>query len=285
MTARIRTIKPEFWQDELVGSMTPIVRLTFLGLISLADDEGRMRGSSAYVASEVFRYDRTVSMDDVESALLALHASKRVTLYQHRGQRYLQIENFAKHQYIQRPKLSKLPAPGRHAPKMPVEAADKQANHVRVADASDTRQGRIGKGNREGEREGSSSLRSSLSSADADRTATPENVAALFAWYCDLFDKGTRLDIDAKYQRKSRRKTIERAIKQHGRRKLYDAIRGLHSNPWRHGDAGLSRNDITVLLRDENIEDGLERWARRGQSPAKVESHAAMFQALEEGAA
>lgn len=40
--ARIRTIKPEFWSDEKLSPLAPIDRLTFLGLISMADDYGRV---------------------------------------------------------------------------------------------------------------------------------------------------------------------------------------------------------------------------------------------------
>ena len=40
--ARIRTIKPEFWTDEKLAPLSPICRLTFLGLVSMADDAGRL---------------------------------------------------------------------------------------------------------------------------------------------------------------------------------------------------------------------------------------------------
>ena len=40
--ARIRTIKPEFWQDEKLAPLESIHRLVFLGLISHADDAGRL---------------------------------------------------------------------------------------------------------------------------------------------------------------------------------------------------------------------------------------------------
>jgi hypothetical protein len=38
MGARIRTIKPEFWNDEKLGKLPREVRLTFLGIISSMAD-------------------------------------------------------------------------------------------------------------------------------------------------------------------------------------------------------------------------------------------------------
>ena len=37
--ARIRTIKPSLWDSEKIGRLQDFARLTFIGLISIADDE------------------------------------------------------------------------------------------------------------------------------------------------------------------------------------------------------------------------------------------------------
>jgi len=39
---RIRTIKPEMFEDEKLSKLPPITRFVFVGLISLADDYGRL---------------------------------------------------------------------------------------------------------------------------------------------------------------------------------------------------------------------------------------------------
>ena len=38
---RIRTIKPEFWSSPGVAKMSPLARLTFIGMWNWADDAGR----------------------------------------------------------------------------------------------------------------------------------------------------------------------------------------------------------------------------------------------------
>lgn len=52
--ARIRTIKPEFWGDEKLAPCSPITRLVFLGLISMADDAGRVVDNVKVIDAFVF---------------------------------------------------------------------------------------------------------------------------------------------------------------------------------------------------------------------------------------
>mgnify|MGYP001567924316 FL=1 len=54
---RIRTIKPEMFESERLGRCTPLARLTFVGLIALADDEGRGRGSLDWLKGRLHPYD------------------------------------------------------------------------------------------------------------------------------------------------------------------------------------------------------------------------------------
>jgi hypothetical protein len=61
MRPRIRTIKPELWCDERVCSLSRGARLTAIGLISAADDRGRLEFSIASIRGYVFPRDRDVS--------------------------------------------------------------------------------------------------------------------------------------------------------------------------------------------------------------------------------
>ena len=124
--ARIRTIKPMFWEDELVGSLSPVTRLTFIGLFSLADDEGRLPGSAIGIRSRVFAYDEEVTTSDVHDALYHLHECRRIRLYGNPEQTFIEVLNFKKHQRIDRPQKSLLPAPGPHYPTLHRDSDNKQ---------------------------------------------------------------------------------------------------------------------------------------------------------------
>jgi hypothetical protein len=109
--ARIRSIKPEFAHDELLGSMPRDARLLFVLLWPLADDEGRFRAHPSLVRSECFPYDDDVDNAAVEKWLGLLDKAGRIALYEHAGQRYGVVLNFIKHQRISKPTPSRLPAP------------------------------------------------------------------------------------------------------------------------------------------------------------------------------
>ena len=106
--ARIRTIKPEFWADETVGSWDPWTRLAYIALWNEADDEGRFRSSPAYLKGRIFPYDSDV---DMASIINSLRAHGKLSEYSCNGQRYGVLTNFRTHQKINRPSASKLPKP------------------------------------------------------------------------------------------------------------------------------------------------------------------------------
>jgi hypothetical protein len=261
--ARIRTIKPVFWHDELVGAMPSTARLTFIGLFSLADDEGRMRGSAAYVRSQVFTYDEETSTADVERALLQLHNARRIRIYGDGVQRYVEVVNFLKHQRIDKPQPSQLPSPSRHYPVLRIEGEPEQeilGPFDEVSQSIPVRSGVEGTGLELSE------LRSSPADAltekpkrkAAAKAVDDPDVVACFKWYVDLWQKHGQLAIDLNDVRAN---AIRRALKEHGKEKVAACIRGHHTNQWRH-DNGLNANDIHKLLNAKSFDVGVELWAK-----------------------
>jgi hypothetical protein len=108
--ARIRTIKPEIWEDELFGTLSRDAQLVFIGLISQADDDGRQRGAAALLRSALWPYNPP-EISEVESWLAELIDSGMVIQYEVDRQTYLQINNWKKHQRVQKHTPSKLPPP------------------------------------------------------------------------------------------------------------------------------------------------------------------------------
>lgn len=109
--ARIRTIKPDFWQHPRVTRVSRDARLYFLGLLNEADDEGRMRYSGKRLAGVLFSDD-----DDVTGALIdqwtdELEVAGLVSRYVVDRAPLLLVIGFTEHQKINRPTPSRLPAP------------------------------------------------------------------------------------------------------------------------------------------------------------------------------
>lgn len=110
--ARIRTIKPAFWTDEKLALMSPLVRITFLGLISaMADDAGRCKGEVRLVKASVWPLDDDVTTETIAGHLAQLARAKRIVMYDHDDARYIQVANWKKHQRIDKPRPSELPSP------------------------------------------------------------------------------------------------------------------------------------------------------------------------------
>lgn len=109
--ARKRMIDPDFWTDEALGQVDRTTRLLFMGLISQADDDGRLRGNPALIRSQVFPYDEDITASDVDCALDLLQHHGLILRYSVDGQSYLWLRNFAKHQTINKKTDSKLPPP------------------------------------------------------------------------------------------------------------------------------------------------------------------------------
>jgi 5-methylcytosine-specific restriction endonuclease McrA len=107
--ARIRTIKPEFWQDEKLAPLSPITRLVFLGLISQADDAGRLVDSPRLLNGLLF----SQTEDDCVESLGELNdigvIDRGLTAS---GQGVIQIVGWEKHQRIEKPNMAAaLPIP------------------------------------------------------------------------------------------------------------------------------------------------------------------------------
>lgn len=126
LMGRIRTIKPEFWDDDKVGSLSVYARLTFIATWNLADDEGLLRWNAAYIKAQVFPYDDEIDKGKVDRILEELENAGLVFKYRDaRSQYYGWILNFRKHQRIDKPQSAKHPLPSIQSP------AVKQAYAIR----------------------------------------------------------------------------------------------------------------------------------------------------------
>ena len=100
--ARIRTIKPEFWGDEKLAPCSPITRLVFLGLISMADDAGRVVDNVKVIDAFVFPETSETCRGSIDelSAMGRIRRGKTAS-----GQRIIEIANWHAHQKIEKPNL------------------------------------------------------------------------------------------------------------------------------------------------------------------------------------
>lgn len=168
--ARIRTVKPEFFTSLTVAGLSVEARLTFIGLWTHVDDQGRCVDDPRLIKAAVWPLDDRVSAD-VERDLRELTESSLILRYKVGERSYLCVRTWDEHQRINRPTKSKLPPPpenpeppssSRNANggpgKMPDERADDSSSssksvrtHAQLTEGSLAE--RKGTGNREQGRE------------------------------------------------------------------------------------------------------------------------------------
>lgn len=110
--ARARTLKPGFFKNESLAECSPLARLLFAGLWTLADRAGRLEDRPKRIRAEILPYDDG-SVDDM---LNELQDAGFILRYQVGEQRFIQVLNFSKHQNPHcKEAESAIPAPSEHS--------------------------------------------------------------------------------------------------------------------------------------------------------------------------
>jgi len=108
---RIRSLKPEHKQHRKIGPLTDRQYRLWVGMLTEADDEGRLVADPAQLRLQVFGYHPRVRIEHVVEALQALDSAHLIELYTVEGIQYAAFPSWRDHQYIQKRQTSKLPPP------------------------------------------------------------------------------------------------------------------------------------------------------------------------------
>lgn len=108
--ARIRTIKPSFFTSLTIADLTLEQRLTFIGLWTHVDDEGRCVYDPRLIRAAIWPLDDR-SLADIEDDIRAITDRSLIRHYKVGNRTYLAVNGWSEHQKINRPKPSTLPGP------------------------------------------------------------------------------------------------------------------------------------------------------------------------------
>ena len=106
---RIRSLKPEALQHRKVGRLSDAAFRLWIGLITQADDEGRVIWDAAQFRLLVFGYQDTTT-EKVTVALNEITGLGLARLYNVNGIEYVDLPSWSEHQKINKPSKSTLPA-------------------------------------------------------------------------------------------------------------------------------------------------------------------------------
>jgi hypothetical protein len=107
---RIRTIKPEFFEDEKIGRLQPLTKLIYIGLwIQCCDDYGAFRWSVRSITGALFPHDDSITEADVRDSLEILARLSRISRYTNNGEAYGQVLRWSDHQRVDHPAKKRFP--------------------------------------------------------------------------------------------------------------------------------------------------------------------------------
>jgi hypothetical protein len=105
--ARIRTIKPDFWLNESIASISSEAALLAIGLLNYADDEGYFNANPLLIKAAVFPIRDTSCIATV--LLRELSNIGYIELFNDTsGRLFGRVSNFKEHQVINKPTPSKI---------------------------------------------------------------------------------------------------------------------------------------------------------------------------------
>ncbi|WP_367435168.1 hypothetical protein [Streptomyces celluloflavus] len=108
--ARIRTVKPEMFESESLAECSVTAMLTFIGLMTQADDSGRHRDHPAIIAGRLWALRPEHTAAHVAQDLEELAAAGLICRYTGcDGRTWLHIVTWDQHQKINKPTPSRVP--------------------------------------------------------------------------------------------------------------------------------------------------------------------------------
>jgi hypothetical protein len=153
-------LKAEFFRDERVGALSPQARLLFQSLWIHADDTGNGRADARLLKAGCFPFD-DFTPEHVEAWLQEIVAQGMATLYDFEGIRYYSVNNFLRHQSVNRPSAFRFPTP-------PDPTSSSVSTHGALTDERERRKKKEKEEERKGESECSSPTGEEPAASSAD---------------------------------------------------------------------------------------------------------------------
>lgn len=107
--ARIRTVKPEFWDDEKLAKFSLQANLIYIGTWNFSDDSGIIRRNANWIKSKIFPHREELRLSDVRIWIKELEDAGIIVPFNCNNEGYYLIPTFKTHQRIDKPQKSKIP--------------------------------------------------------------------------------------------------------------------------------------------------------------------------------
>lgn len=90
------------WQNEDFAKLSDKAKILYIGTITIADDDGKLKGNSLLLKGQVFPLDEKVTSEHVRQYLNELVKAKLVNFYKIENQYFIQHPNWKKFQVLRK---------------------------------------------------------------------------------------------------------------------------------------------------------------------------------------
>ena len=109
--ARKRMIDPDSWTDEKLAELSVGAHLLWVGAVSLADDEGRIKWSARQLKIWLFPVKDEATTGAVQRWMDELVSAGAIVAYESEGKTFAYHPDWREQQYVNKPAPSAYPAP------------------------------------------------------------------------------------------------------------------------------------------------------------------------------
>jgi hypothetical protein len=107
---RIRTVKPEHWNDKELVNISLQAHLLWIALWNFSDDEGVFENDSNLIRSQVFPRRADIRLEQITEWLGQLVKARFIVPFEYKNESYYIHRTFKTHQRIDKPQPSKIPS-------------------------------------------------------------------------------------------------------------------------------------------------------------------------------
>lgn len=108
-------IYTKIWTSEQFGKLSDRAKILYIGMITLSDDDGRLKGNPAYLRAQVFTYE-DLALTEVVKLKEEIEKSKLIICYSIEGSDYIEHPNWTDYQVIRRDLYVPSSLPSRNGP-------------------------------------------------------------------------------------------------------------------------------------------------------------------------
>lgn len=108
--ARIRTVKPQHWNDKQLTQISLPAHLLWIGMWNFSDDEGIIEADPIFIRSQVFPRRTDIRIEQVSQWLDQLVKARFLVPFEYKNESYYVSRTFSTHQKIDKPQPSKIPS-------------------------------------------------------------------------------------------------------------------------------------------------------------------------------